>query len=327
MLAYGALTVVIALAFCLLLVEVGLRVYSRLTPNVDVEFYRYASLMKGAAPGSGVGFRHAAGARERFFGVDVVTNSDGFRDVEMGPKEPGTRRIGLLGDSVTFGWGVAYGDRFSELLEVRLTEATGIPTELVNTGHGNYNTVQEYATLAESLADAELDAVLQVWYINDAEPTPPHRPAPWYARFHTAIFLWAKTDLLQRRFGVRESFEDYYRGLYREDAAGYRAFGEALDRTGAWARARDLPWMFVILPEFHSFDSQGPFRDVYAQVTARAAQAGARTLDATPAFAGTDPASVWVAYNDVHPNATGHAIIADAIAKELAARPLFGGSE
>ncbi|MBZ0268480.1 SGNH/GDSL hydrolase family protein, partial [bacterium] len=302
------------LVVCLVLLEVGLRVYSRITPNVDVEFYRYASLMKGAAPGSGVVFRHRPGAGETFFGVDVKINGHGFRDAEWTKPAPGERTIALLGDSITFGWGVPYGERFSERLEEEWSR-DGAPVTLLNTGHGNYNAVQEYATLAEAFADRPVDAVLQVWYINDAEPTPVHRDTPWYAHLHAAIFLWAKADLLQRRFGARENYVDYYRGLYRNDAPGYEAFAAALDSTGAWASRHGVPWIFVVLPEFHDFTPDGPFTDVYAQVARRATQAGARVIDATEAFAGTDPSTVWVAYNDVHPNAKGHRIIAGAIGR------------
>ncbi len=314
--AFGVSGVLLTLLLCLVLVEVGLRVYSRVTPNVDVEFYRYARLMKGSADESGVVFRHQPDARGRFFGVDVAINSLGFRDEEFGA-DPEAIRVGLLGDSVTFGWGVEYGDRFSEILERNWSQRVGRPVELLNTGHGNYNTVQELATLEESLASRDLDALLQVWYINDAEPTPEHRDAPWYARFHTAIFLWAKSDLLRRRFGARESYEEYYRALYEPDAAGFPAFRDALQATGRWARDRGVPWIFVVLPEFHGFEADGPFSDVYVRVARLAAESGAQVVDATPHFAGVDPSTVWVAPNDVHPNARGHARIAEAIEAEL----------
>lgn len=310
-LLFGALGFLLTTLLTLALVEVGLRVYSHVTPNVDVEFFRYATLMKGEAAGSGVVFRHRPGIRERLFGVDVDINSRGFRDAEVpAAKRPGETRVALLGDSITFGWGVPYGKRFSEILE-REWSRDGHPFELVNTGHGNWNSAQECAALSELLADEPLDGILQVWYINDAEPTPAHHDAPWYARFRLAIFVWAKSDLLQRRFGAKEDYADYYRDLYAPDAAGYPVFERALVRTGEIARARDLPWVFVILPEFHEFP--GPFQDVYARVAEDARNAGAIVVDATTEFLGQDPATIRVARNDVHPNAKGHSLIARAV--------------
>jgi lysophospholipase L1-like esterase len=308
---FGTLGMLLTTVLALALAEAGLRVYSMVTPNADVEFLRYATLLKGAAPGSALEFRHAPGTRARLFGVDVEINSRGFRDAEIpAERRPGETRIALLGDSVTFGWGVPYGERFSEILE-REWSAGGRRVELVNTGHGNWNAAQEQAALEELLAGDPLDGILQFWYINDAEPTPEHRDAPWYARLHLAVFVWAKGDLLRRRLGVKEGYEEYYRSLYDERAPGYAGFTRALDRTGETARARGLPWVFVILPEFHAFP--GPFGDVYARVAQDAREAGAIVVDVTGALAGEDPAATWVARNDVHPNARGHALIARAV--------------
>jgi len=314
-LAFGALGVLLALVVAAAGLEIGLRIYSRVTPNADVEFYRYASLMKGAAEGSGVRFLHQPGMRLTLFGVDVSINSRGFRDVELpAPDEPNVTRIALIGDSITFGWGVPYGKRFSELLEEAWSR-DGHRVELINTGHGNWNSAQEYAALSELLADQPLDGVIQVWYINDAEPTPVHRAPPWYARLYTSIFLWSKSDLLRRRLGDRETYVDYYRGLYGKNAPGRAGFEEALARTGEWTRERGIPWVFVILPEFHEFP--GPFVDVFDRVKAMAEADGAIVVDATEAFHGVDPATIPVAHNDVHPNAKGHAIIARAIEEQV----------
>jgi lysophospholipase L1-like esterase len=317
----GAAGVLATTAVTLVLLEAALRVYSRITPNADVEFVRYANAMKAAAPGSGMRFRHAPGSRHRLFGVDVSIDSRGFRDVEPGRGEDAARVV-LLGDSVTFGWGVPYGERFSEILE--RDWSTRAPVELINTGHGNWNTAQECAALRELFAESPPDGVLQVWYINDAEPTPDHRDAPWYARFHLAVFAWSKLDLLERRLGARPSYQDYYRGLYADGAPGLAAFEGALADTGAWAAARGIPWVFVLLPEFHEFP--GPFAGVYVRVRSAAAAAGAAVVDLTDAFDGVDPSTTWVARNDVHPNSKGHALIARGILDRLDSGWFRGGA-
>lgn len=317
-LVFLLLTPILAITLCLGLLEVGLRVYCRIKPSADVEFFRYANLMKTAAPGRDVRFMHQPGSRLRLFGVDVEINSRGFRDVEIpATRTEGTKRILVLGDSVTFGWGVPYGQRFTEIVARHWSNEGDSRYELINTGHGNYNSAQEYALLAEQFEGEPLDGVIQVWYINDAEPVPTHRDAPWYSHVYTYIFFWSKRDLIRRRLGDLPTYVDYYKRLYEADAPGRAGFDEALASTGRWTSQRSLPWVFVVLPEFHAFGDDGPFADIYHRVKRSAAAAGAKVVDATSAFHGHDPSSIWVAYNDVHPNATGHAIIARTILEQV----------
>jgi len=48
---------------------------------------------------------------------DVTLNSRGYRDVERGPRRKGVRRTALLGDSFAFGWGVEADETFARRLE------------------------------------------------------------------------------------------------------------------------------------------------------------------------------------------------------------------
>ena len=49
------------------------------------------------------------------FSTEVSNNSLGMRDVEVGDKRPGEYRVAFLGDSFTWGVGVSYGERFTEV--------------------------------------------------------------------------------------------------------------------------------------------------------------------------------------------------------------------
>ena len=40
-------------------------------------------------------------------------------DAEVAPKAPGEFRVAVLGDSFTWGFGVPYGERFTEIVEAR----------------------------------------------------------------------------------------------------------------------------------------------------------------------------------------------------------------
>ena len=68
-----------------------------------------------------------------------VTNSAGARDPERMQQSAATRRVVVLGDSMVEGFGVADGERMTDILEAR----TGI--EHLNFGvAGSFGTVQEW---------------------------------------------------------------------------------------------------------------------------------------------------------------------------------------
>src|ERR1051326_478698 len=49
------------------------------------------------------------------YSTEVSNNSLGMRDGEIGAKRPGEYRAAFLGDSFTWGVGVSYGERFTEV--------------------------------------------------------------------------------------------------------------------------------------------------------------------------------------------------------------------
>lgn len=91
-------------------------------------------------------------------------NSLGMRDPERSvDKPPGVRRIALLGDSVSWGWGVDDGARFSDLVEREL----GPGVEILNFAVPGYSTDQEYWVLTQRVAAFQPDMLLLCFILND----------------------------------------------------------------------------------------------------------------------------------------------------------------
>ena len=78
---------------------------------------------------------------KNLYGVEVKINSKGLRDYDYTYSKPAnTYRILVLGDSITFGWGVELKDTYSKYLERKLNQTDlGTKFEVINTGVGNYN--------------------------------------------------------------------------------------------------------------------------------------------------------------------------------------------
>jgi len=120
----------------LLALEVGLRV-------LDVETASYHSIAGFTVYDPELGWKLAPERTTLFkgahFSVSVTHNAQGLRDQSYPyEREPGRRRILVLGDSSVWCWGVEREDCFTERLEARLPD-----TDVINAGVPGYSTAQE----------------------------------------------------------------------------------------------------------------------------------------------------------------------------------------
>ena len=114
--------------------------------------------------------RLSAGYNGWFAGVPVRINDLGFRDPRDYPieKTPGTFRIVVLGDSVTFGHGSLFETTYPYLLEQRLKQwRPSVNWQIWNLGVPGYNTRQELRYLQEVGATFKPDLVIVGFFPND----------------------------------------------------------------------------------------------------------------------------------------------------------------
>lgn len=103
-----------------------------------------------------------------FFGV--ISNRQSLREDHDIPwdKPPGQTRILFLGDSCTFGYGVAQNETFVELAEALLRERSGGSVECLNAGVPGYTLFQGYRYLVTAGLRYQPDLVVLNFGWNDA---------------------------------------------------------------------------------------------------------------------------------------------------------------
>jgi hypothetical protein len=176
------------------------------------------------------GQRLAANYDGWFAGVPARTNSLGFRDTREYSlqKAPGTFRILVLGDSVTFGHGAPYETSYPFLLEQRLREwRPDVKWEVWNLGVPGYNTAQELAYLYEVGARYQPDLVIVGFFLNDFTGHEPDAHPGIAARARSSIIRimqrhWYSTEFYKRvyltlLFRLRESKENQQRLTHLEE--------------------------------------------------------------------------------------------------------------
>lgn len=146
------------------------------------------------------------------WGNVVTNNSLGFREREIQiPKPDGVFRIVVLGDSLTWGAGLAPAQRYTNLLEQTLNETGAGKFEVLNFGRPAAATTDEREVLRKFGQQLQPDLIMVGFCINDPQPK-------------------------SQNYSVeREQFENRYRRLFA--SARYRLGSVHLSAVGELAVA------------------------------------------------------------------------------------------
>lgn len=275
--------------------------------DFDLEMWKYARDLKRVSANPAIGHEHQPGTSGTYMGVPVRINSQGLRDREFAPAPPaGVTRVVMLGDSVTFGWGVRDADTPSKLLESALNTGLARPAwEVMNTGVGNYNTAMEVAWFFDHGPQLKPDIVVLNYFINDAEPTPRRKEAGWRQHSYAAVMFYSAIDKVDRQYFGKADWKRYYGDLYRVDAPGWRAAQQAVGRLARWCRENNVRLLIANYPELHALKPY-PFQPVTDAVAQMAAANNVPFVDLRPGVEALKPETLWVSPTDAHPNRTAN---------------------
>ena len=321
----GLAIVALVIALLLGVLEVATRVlFDRNGMHYGIEMWKYAKTLKRPSENWDIGHEHVPEGKAVLMGVPVESNSLGLRDREFSRnKEPGVYRILVLGDSMTFGWGVRAEDTYAKQLERMLNETNAHSDrrsfEVINAGVGNYNTAQEVAYFKERGVRLNPDMVILGFYLNDAESTP--RANAGFLSRHSYLYVVAASflDAVERRRGDRQGYREYYLDLYRDGRPGWEGSKAALGQLIDLSREGDIELRILMIPELHSPAQDYPFEPVHARIREIGGANGVPVIEVRQAMSGIEPRSLWVSPGDAHPNARAHQLIAKELFAHLTA--------
>jgi lysophospholipase L1-like esterase len=301
--------------------ELGLRLLSQYWLRVfDVEMWRYARQLKTLSAYPGVIEEQRPNASVRLMGARVRTDERGFRRPDPATearRRPGHRLALALGDSLTFGWGVAEGQTFpaqlERLLALRCPAAGGRAVTVHNAGIGNSNTAMEMQRYRQRIRPyLHPDWVIVGYFANDPEPDTVPNTNPFY--WHSALLSLAAARLQRQTDPQLASYHSYYVGLFREGQPGWEHTKAALRQLGALLRADRAGATLLLMPELHDPHDAG-IAEAFSRVAAIGRGAGFEVIDATPGFPAGSGERFWVSREDAHPNAAAQAIYAQALVR------------
>jgi lysophospholipase L1-like esterase len=288
------------------------------------------------------------GAEVVAWGVRVSINEHGMRGPSFEAEaRPGTHRVLVLGDSVTFGSRLERDRTFPVLLEARLEERSGEPYEVLNGGIDGYNTQGELALLRRRGLALGPRTVVLAYNLNDFDHLPVMGPrgvltldrsqrvatssiknrSELYLLVHWVILnLTGDDPLLRMRRAPKPppgEFHPLGEHISRLRKAYYRKptderWGVMVDSLRGIKQLTDehgIRLLVAIVPDGDQLGVADPDLVPQQKLAELCSRLSIDCVDLYSAFAG---AAVGPLFLDImHPNAEGHRIIADVLAERL----------
>ena len=306
-----------ALAATLLVVEVGARL---LRPEVLDRRNTASFTRSGDEPGQP---ELIPGAENpRFEGGAVRVNSLGLRGPELG--ERAATRVLAVGDSVTFGFGVAE----HEAWPAQLAEALGEGVEVLNAGVSGAGLKGYVSVLRRRCAQLEPDLAIVGLTLNDVAvyPEPGDEPLRTGARLAERSHVVGGVEPYLRGTAEREGLaaDPTFRlvALGPESERLERAWSDTEEQLGALRRQAErcgVPWVLTAFPVEPQLADDG---DTRPQARLAALADGVQLIDLLPAFREARHEGLFLgsdgeALDPVHPSPRGHAVAAEVVAEAI----------
>jgi len=281
-----------------------------------------------------------------FFGSLIRLNEIGLRErdrISVDPKPPGVTRVLAVGDSVTFGWGVAAHETYPVWLMQGLNACSPLNEmyEVINFGVPTFTARQEYLFFLKHCDALKPDVILWQYELNDTLPPSfmLHTNAPIPKDpFLLRVLRGGRTGLLP--YDLAASIDASL--IQKEDPGpfyidpkhvpeefrphvGWNALVEAYRGMSAWCRERNIP-LIVILPahEVHRSHPDRHFDPDYDKIKTLCAELKIPVIDTYPLMLeiakreNLKSSDLAVRFPfDLHPNARRHKIMAQAILDRL----------
>jgi len=304
----SALTLLVTLVLVAGLFELGVRLFVDDGMNFNLEMWKYARDVKQRSADPLIGHEHRPFAQAHLMGVDVATNSIGHRDYEYPiTRQPGVPRIMMLGDSFIEGWGVPFNETATKCLE-RLFQDSGRKVEVMNTGVGNYGSVQEVEAFMTRDAKFNPDIVVLNFDFRSAIPVPKYEYDNWLGRHSEGVvFLMAGLDSLFRLIGAGNEWDKSYLRLF--DQPGWADAKAAIQRLADYCRLHNIKLVIVNWPELHNVQHYrlGHITQLIHDV---ANEEHVPFVDLLNAVKDVESSELWVTAPDPHPNDYANALYA-----------------
>ena len=258
----------------------------------------------------------------------VVYNNFFKRDRDFKAEKPaGIIRVGMLGDSITFGQGIKNPeDRFSDILQNNF-RGSGINAEVYNLGVPGLDSHEEIQLYRE-LSFFNFDIIVWQYYLNDIQPENKGEPAKIISRdAYTSdlIRVLSKNstflDFLYWRFSSKYStifdqLDRHYLSMYSDESI-FKRHEEELSKFIEELKEQDKKIIVIIFPFIELLGPNYPATEAHNKLQSYFHSQDVETIDLLNDLKNSNWKDLVASKFDTHPNEKVHKLAAEKLYEKI----------
>ena len=293
----------ISLIISFLFLELFVRIYSDNGMNYEIEMMKYANNFKIISKNKKIGIEHNKNIKGYLMGANITLNENGFRSNKE--YEIDSKKILMLGDSMTFGWGA--NKTFSSILDDNLKNY-----EVINAGIGNTNTIMQIENFFENFNKIyKYDIIILNFFINDFEDVKIIKPNFIQKNSFLYTYLSNKLNTVLIKFKINKNWATFYADSYKNNSMSELAL-KSIFKLNEYCKENKIMLIVNNIPELRDLKDY-KFEKETSIVEKFAKKNNIYFINSHEALKDYKEEELWVTENDQHANDKAHQIIGDFI--------------
>jgi hypothetical protein len=302
-------TTIVAIFFSFIMLEFLTRVMIDDGLNYEIEMLKYANKLKKISNNPEVGIEHKKNISAKLMGVQVDLDKNGFRYQKDQKVIEKNKKILMIGDSMTFGWGAQ--STFSNVLS-----DSNPNISVFNSAIGNTNTSMQIENFLQNFKDLyNYDVIVLNFFINDLEKIKIKEPTFYekYSYFYTFFSNTINKTLI--KFRLKENWNDFYSKSF-EDEMFIRSTLDKILTLNNYCKEQNIKFVIHNIPELRDLDSY-KFNKETKLIENFAKKYGIKFINSHIILKQYEEEKLWVTVKDPHANDFAHKIIGQYLSNSL----------
>ena len=301
------ISIIFSTLITFLMLEIFTRVFLDNGMNYEIEMQKYAVNLKQISKNDNVGIEHRKNKNMKLMGANINLDSNGFRNSK--DLNNNNKKILMLGDSMTFGWGAE--KPFSDVISNTLKGY-----DVINAGIGNTNTIMQIENFFLNFKNLyNYDVIILNFFINDLEQIKIKKPnlLKKYSLFYTFLENTLKNFFIKNKLQV--NWVEFYKNTFKDEKFLDLTFSK-INELKIYCLNNNIKFYIHNIPELRDLKNY-QFKEETNIIRSFAKINNINFLDSKTILSKENEKSLWVSVSDSHANDKAHKLIAEYLIAEI----------